>query len=75
VLEETGVAFLPGEAFGREAGELTARLAYVDFDGARALVASRAVRDDDELDETFVRTYCEPVMLAIDRLCEWIGGC
>ena len=74
VLEETGVAFLPGEAFGREARELTARLAYVDFDGARALVASRAVRDDQELDEEFLRSYCEPVMAAIDRLCEWICG-
>ena len=45
------------------------------MDGARALVASRAVRDDQELDEAFLRRYCEPVMVAVDRLCEWIGGC
>jgi aspartate aminotransferase len=74
VLEETGVAFLPGEAFGREAQELTARIAYVDFDGARALVASRSVADDKELDEAFLRAYCEPVMEAMDRLCSWICG-
>ncbi|MEC9071332.1 MAG: pyridoxal phosphate-dependent aminotransferase, partial [Myxococcota bacterium] len=36
-LEETGVAFLPGSCFGRPEGELTARLAFVDFDGGRAL--------------------------------------
>jgi aspartate aminotransferase len=74
VLEDTGVAFLPGEAFGRDPREFTARLAYVDFDGARALVASRSVPDDRELDEAFLRAYCEPVMEAMDRLCAWICG-
>jgi aspartate aminotransferase len=74
VLDETGVAFLPGEAFGRDPKELTGRIAYVDFDGARALVASRAVPDDRELDAAFLESYCEPVMTAIQRLCGWIGG-
>ena len=72
-LEDTGVASLPGEAFGREPQELTARIAYVDFDGARALVASRAVPDDQELDDVFLRRYCEPVLEGMDRLCEWLG--
>ena len=74
VLDDTGVAFLPGEAFGRAPEELTARIAYVDFDGARALVASRAVPDDQELDEAFLQSYCEPVMAAVDRLCAWVCG-
>jgi aspartate aminotransferase len=73
VLEDTGVAFLPGEAFGRDAKELTGRIAYVDFDGARALVASRAVPDDRDLDEAFLQAYCGPVMEAMDRLCAWVG--
>lgn len=33
LLTDTGVALLPGVAFGRPPEELTARLAYVDFDG------------------------------------------
>ncbi|CAM2068197.1 Aminotransferase [Sulfidibacter corallicola] len=37
LLQETGVAILPGSAFGRPPNELTARIAYVDFDGAEAL--------------------------------------
>jgi aspartate aminotransferase len=73
VLEDTGVAFLPGTAFGRDPQELTGRIAYVDFDGARALVASRAVPDDQELDEPFLRSYCGPVVEAMDRLCGWVG--
>ena len=47
----------------------------MDFDGARALVASRAVRDGQELDEALLRRYCEPVMVVVDRLWEWFGGC
>ncbi len=43
LLEETGVAVLPGSQFGRPAEELTARIAFVDFDGARALVSAEAV--------------------------------
>ena len=74
VLQDTGVAFLPGEVFGRDPRELTARIAYVDFDGARALVASRAVPDDRGLDAAFLQTYCEPVVAAVDRLCSWIDG-
>jgi aspartate aminotransferase len=37
LLEEAGVALLPGSDFGRSDYELTLRLAYVDFDGTKAL--------------------------------------
>ena len=37
LLQETGVALLPGSSFGRPAHELTARLCFVDFNGAKAL--------------------------------------
>ncbi|MFT4655045.1 MAG: aspartate aminotransferase [Kangiellaceae bacterium] len=37
VLEETGVALLPGTSFGLPEKALCARLAYVDFDGKQAL--------------------------------------
>ena len=37
ILEETGVALLPGVDFGQSPEELSARLSYVDFDGKRAL--------------------------------------
>jgi aspartate aminotransferase len=72
LLEETGVAILPGTAFGRPVAELTARLAYVDFDGARALAAAKQAGDEGVLDESFLRTYCPSVTAAIDRLCAWV---
>ena len=37
LLEETGIALLPGSDFGRPENELTARLSYVDFDGNQLL--------------------------------------
>jgi len=40
VLREAGVALLPGSAFGCPPAQLTARLAYVDFDGSALLKVS-----------------------------------
>lgn len=73
LLDDTGVAILPGHVFGRPDDELTARLAYVDFDGAAALAAAERERDG-ALDEEFLRTYCGRVLDAVDRLCDWARG-
>jgi aspartate aminotransferase len=73
LLEETGVALLPGTAFGRDPGELTARLSYVDFDGARALYGADSIPIEKPLDDRFLQQYCGPVMEAMDRMCEWVG--
>lgn len=72
LLEDTGVAILPGSSFGRDDRELQARLAYVDFDGGRALYGSQSIDLESSLDETFLRTYCPNVTNAIDRVCEWV---
>ena len=40
LLQDTGVALLPGAAFQRSPEELTARLAYVGFDGAKNVMHS-----------------------------------
>jgi aspartate aminotransferase len=37
LMEETGIALLPGSAFGMSPNSLTTRLAFVDFDGEQAL--------------------------------------
>jgi len=73
LLEDTGVAVLPGSEFGRPEQELTMRIAYVDFDGRAAMDASRAAPPGSDLGEDFVRAYCGRVWEAVDRLCEWIG--
>lgn len=72
LLEDTGVAILPGSAFGRPPDELTARLAFVDFDGARALGAVRRLSEDERVDEAFLDAYCPNVVTAIERICDWL---
>ncbi|MCA8944996.1 MAG: aminotransferase class I/II-fold pyridoxal phosphate-dependent enzyme, partial [Planctomycetes bacterium] len=72
LLEEAGVAILPGSDFGRPKDELTARLAYVDFDGARAIALLENQGDDTELGDDFVFTHCPNVVNAINAICEWV---
>lgn len=72
LLEETGVAILPGCDFGRPDEELTVRLAYVDFDGAAALAAVDKLPPDAIADEAFLRAHCGNVVSAIERMCAWL---
>jgi len=72
LLEETGVATLPGSHFGRPPSELTLRLAYVDFDGAAALRAAEG--RSGELGEDFAAEHCGRVLEAIDRMARWVVG-
>jgi aspartate aminotransferase len=74
LLDETGVAMLPGADFGRPADELTARLAYVNFDGAQALVGAQQVARSAGLDGTFLSRYCRDTLTAVDALAAWIEG-
>ncbi len=72
LLEETGVAVLPGAEFGRPEEELSVRISYVDFDGAAALEAAAAVDEERELDESFLRAQCPRTVEGIERLCGWL---
>ncbi|MFB4203446.1 pyridoxal phosphate-dependent aminotransferase [Arhodomonas sp. KWT2] len=71
LLEDTGVAVLPGSNFGRPARELSMRLAYVDFDGGPALAAAA---EHTEIDEHFLQRYCPRVVTAADRMAAWLKG-
>ncbi|RMD96571.1 MAG: aminotransferase class I/II-fold pyridoxal phosphate-dependent enzyme [Calditrichaeota bacterium] len=74
LLEDTGVAVLPGTVFGRDEKELTARIAYVDFDGAQAIAAAEQIPPQKILDEDFLLKYCNRTVTAINRICDWLGS-
>jgi aspartate aminotransferase len=75
LLNETGVAILPGREFGRPKYEYTARLAYVNFDGHRALEAATQLIDKRQpIDEAFLRDYCNEPITAIKLMCAWLEG-
>jgi aspartate aminotransferase len=71
LLDETGVAILPGSAFVRPRHELTARLAYVDFEGGAALEASRQTPVDEPLPDRFLSQHCARVLEGVARIAEW----
>ncbi len=72
LLQDTGVAMLPGSDFGRPAEELTCRMAYVDFDGEAALQAATQLGARDKPDIAPLAEACSPVLEAIDRLASWL---
>ncbi len=71
LLEKTGVALLPGTAFGGSAHKLTARMAYVDFDGSAAL---KWCEDKGGIsDETaFLHSCCPNIVEGINRLANYV---
>ena len=71
LLEEAGVATLPGSAFGRPQSELSLRLAFVDFDGAAALEALSA---GETLDGAFLKRHCPRVVEGIEAMARWVEG-
>ncbi|BDQ03334.1 pyridoxal phosphate-dependent aminotransferase [Ignavibacterium sp.] len=72
LLQDTGVALLPGTHFGRPPEELTLRLAYVDFDGAKALAAIETLPAYKLPDDKFLKNYCFNIIEATDLICNWI---
>ena len=71
LLEETGIAMLPGHEFGSDPSELTVRIALVDFDGSEALAAAADEYTDKEIDLAFFKKQMPLLTEAFDRLVEW----
>ena len=72
LLNDTGIALLPSFDFGRPSDELTARLSYVDFDGATALQLTATDYADRLLDQAFLRQACPRLIAAMDVLDDWL---
>lgn len=72
LLDETGVALLPGSSFNLAPTHLAARLAFVDFDGTAALEAA-LVHQDAELSDSFVEEFLGNTLRGVERLCEWLA--
>lgn len=71
ILEEAGVACLPGSDFGASEDKLFLRVALVNFDGARAL---GALVNDGPVDAAFLDAYCAPTLRAQEALVTWMRG-
>ncbi len=71
LLEDTGVAILPGVHFARDPQELTARVSYVDFDGAAAIETSGLLASDPDGAQQVVDRHCMQVVDGVSRMVDW----
>lgn len=69
LLADTGVAILPGSDFGRDESELTARIAFIDFDGKEALTN---YPQDNVINESYIYRYCGKTIEAVKRITDWL---
>ena len=74
LLNDTGVAVLPGKDFGMLPEDLTARLAYVDFNGEKAVKAAELTNSIDEINDEFLQTYCGNILKATKLIINWINN-
>ncbi len=73
LLEKTGIASLYGSAFGCPASDLSLRMAFVDFDGARALRLYDEYNLSDEDETEFLNDACPDVLDGVQRLAEEVN--
>jgi aspartate aminotransferase len=66
ILNEIGFAMLPGSDFGIEKEKLICRIAFVDFDGAKAL---NLIRKNKKLN---LNILCPKIIKGINKLKQWV---
>lgn len=74
ILQDTGIASLPGSDFGLSDDALILRFALVDFDGGAALTASGFKGKAQALDASFMPTHAPALNKALSELLHWISG-
>ena len=68
ILNETGVAMLPGSDFGFKPKRMLTRLSYTDFDGVEFF---KNVSINKSISEEMVRTYAPNVVEGVSKLSNW----
>jgi len=68
ILDETGVALLPGSDFGFKPNKMLARLSYTDFDGTEFL---ENISKDCIIDNDIIEKYAPNVVNGIEKLSIW----
>ena len=65
LLDNYGVALLPGSDFGFKSNELFFRMAFVDFNGEKVMKAFEKVKNIDEL---FIKENCMSIYKGVQQL-------
>ena len=69
ILNDIGFAMLPGSDFGMEEDKLLSRIAFVDFDGSKAL---KMISKEKPSSDSFLDFTCPKIVKGISLLKEWV---
>jgi aspartate aminotransferase len=69
ILNDIGFAMLPGSDFGMEEEKLLSRIAFVDFDGSKAL---KMISKEKSSSDNFLDLACPKILKGISLLKDWI---
>ena len=68
ILDETGVAMLPGSDFGFNSKKMLTRLSYTDFDGSNFL---KNTLNKNTINEEIIEKYAPNVVEGVKKLSIW----
>ena len=68
ILNDTGVALLPGSDFGFDQKQMIARLSFTDFNGQKFM---DGIKDNKEIDYDKINEFAPKVVEGVDKLKKW----
>jgi aspartate aminotransferase len=68
ILNDTGVALLPGSDFGFEQTKMLARLSFTDFDGQEFM---NKIEDNQKIDNDEINKFAPKIVEGVDKLKKW----
>ena len=68
ILNETGVALLPGSDFGFDSDKMLARLSFTDFDGQEFM---NNISENQNIDDDIIKKFAPKVVEGVNRLKKW----
>ena len=68
ILNDTGVAMLPGSDFGFKPNKMLARLSFTDFNGIKFF---ENVKNHNSISDEMVKAYAPNVVEGVSKLSNW----
>ena len=68
ILNDTGVALLPGSDFGFDQNKMLARLSFTDFDGQKFM---NKIDDNKKIDNDTINEFAPKIIEGVDKLKKW----
>ena len=68
ILNDTGVALLPGSDFGFEQTKMLARLSFTDFDGQEFM---NKIEDNQKINKDHIVNFAPKIIEGVDKLKKW----